>query len=311
MEVSRVAEADSVASPDIYHAMVVGSSHFMTTEFREAQRRPPGAAASRTGVVDSSEDIDAAVAEATRVGASAVKIVAEVRAPLIRGLAEAAHQAGLRVWAHAWVLHDRPIETVRAGVDGVSHACGLAWQDPDLDPSLYTQRGAGTRPRFDPALVDADGPEMRTLFEEMARRGTVFDPTLVIQSRPGLDQYGCTSKLLVALARAAHRAGVTIAAGTDFHADTADLYPSLHQEIELLVSTGVLTPLEAITAATRNGARAMGRDKTQGTIEPSKLANLVILTADPSRDIRALRTAVTVVKRGRLYARTDYLARRK
>jgi hypothetical protein len=76
-------------------------------------------------------------------------------------------------------------------------------------------------------------------------------------------------------------------------------------------SSGVLTPLEAISAATRNGARTLGLEKTLGTIEPGKAANLVILTADPSRDIRALRTVITVVKRGRLYARTDYLARRK
>jgi imidazolonepropionase-like amidohydrolase len=237
-------------------------------------------------------------------------MIAELRAPLMRGLADAAHQAGLRVWAHAAVFPERPIETVRAGVDGVSHACDLAWQDPDLDPSPHTQIDTSERPRFDPALVDADGPEMRTLFEEMARRGTVFDPTLVVQSRPIFEKYGCTSKLLVALTRAAHRARVTIAAGTDFHADAADPFPSLHQEIEFLVSSGVLTPLEAIAAATRNGARTLGLEKTLGTIEPGKAANLVILTADPSRDIRALRTVITVVKRGRLYARTDYLARR-
>lgn len=290
--------------------MIVGSSHFMTTEARATRGQPPDAAAP-PGVVDSTEDIEAAIAQAMRDGASAIKMVAEFRAPLMRGLADAAHKAGLRVWAHAFVLPERPIETVRAGVDGVSHACGLAWQDPDLDPSPHTQRNTATRPGFDPALVDADGPEMRTLFEEMARRGTVFDPTLVLQSRPGLEQFGCTSALLVALTRAAHQAGVTIAAGTDFHADPADLYPSLHQEIELLVSSGVLTPLEAISAATRNGARALGLEKTLGTIEPGKAANLVILTADPSRDIRALRTVSTVVKRGRFYARTDYLARRK
>jgi len=269
-----------------------------------------GLPALRRRAVDTTEDIEAVVAQATRVGASAIKVASELRAPLMRGVVAAAHQAGLRVWAHAMVFPDRPIETVRAGVDGVSHACDLAWQDPDLDPSRYMQIDTTVRPRFDPALVDADGPAMRTLFEEMARRGTVFDPTLVVQSRPGVEQYGCTSKLLVELTRAAHRAGVIIAAGTDFHADAADLYPSLHQEIEFLVSSGVLTPLEAITAATRNGARALGREKIQGTIEPGKLAHLVILTADPSRDIRALRSVVTVVKHGRLYARSDYLARR-
>ena len=189
-------------------------------------------------------------------------------------------------------------------------ACRTRAVSPGRIPTSIASRYTQTRPRFDPTLVDVDGPEMRTLFEEMVRRGTVFDPTLVLQSRPAVARFGCTSELLVALIRAAHRAGVSIAAGTNFHANEADLYPSLHQEIERLVSSGVLTPLEAITAATRNGARALGREKIQGTIEPGKLAHLVILTADPSRDIRALRSVVTVVKHGRLYARSDYLARR-
>jgi imidazolonepropionase-like amidohydrolase len=310
MEIRRTAEAGSIPSPDIYYAMIVGSSRFMTTDFRAIRSTPPGSTVLRWGAVDASEDIEAVVAQATRDGASAIKMVAELSAPLMRGIADAAHQAGLRAWAHARVFPERPIDTVRAGADGLSHACGLVWQDPDLDASRDTQDNPGSRRTFDPALVDADGPAMRTLFEEMARRGTVFDPTLVLQSRAAVEQFGCTSKLFVELTRAAHRAGVTIAAGTDVHADGAELYPALHQEIELLVSSGVLTPLEAITAATHNGARALGLEKTLGTIEPGKLANLVILTADPSRDIRALRTVVTVVKRGRLYARTDYLARR-
>ena len=312
-EVSRAAEAFSLSSPDLYHALVVAGSHFLSTGSRGARGQPSGAAAERRlqGAVDSAENIAAAVAHARHGGASALKMAAELRAPLMRGLVDAAHRAGLRVWAHAMVFPDRPIETVRAGVDGVSHACGLAWQDPDLDPSLYAQIDTTTRPRFDPRLVDVDGPAMRMLLEEMARRGTVFVPTLVIQSRPAVAQYGCTSELLVRLTRAAHRAGVTIAAGTDFHTGEGDLYPSLHQEIEMLVSSGVLTPLEAITAATRNGARALGREKTHGTIEPGKLANLVVLAADPSRDVGALRTVIMVVKRGRLYMRADYTARRR
>jgi imidazolonepropionase-like amidohydrolase len=285
IEASRAAERGSLPSPDMYYAFNVKDSgvNFITID------------------VDSSEDIDAVVAQATRGGASAIKMAAEIeiRAPVMRRLADAAHQAGLRVWAHARVFFGRPIDVVRAGVDGVSHTCGFAWQDPDLDPARDRRDGPGSRRTFDPALVDVDGPEMRTLFEEMVRRGTVFDPTLVLQSRPAVARFGCTSELLVALIRAAHRAGVSIAAGTDFHANEADLYPSLHQEIERLVSSGVLTPLEAITAATRNGARALGREKILG-----------ILTADPSRDIRALRSVVTVVKHGRLYARSDYLARR-
>ncbi|MSR03844.1 MAG: hydrolase, partial [Gemmatimonadetes bacterium] len=61
-----------------------------------------------------------------------------------------------------------------------------------------------------------------------------------------------------------------------------------------------LTPLEALTAATRNGARVLGLESTLGTVEAGKLADLVVLGSDPTRDIRHLRDIVQVIKGGRL-----------
>lgn len=127
IEASRAAESGSLPSPDMYYAFNVKDSgvNFITID------------------VDSSEDIDAVVAQATRGGASAIKMAAEIeiRAPVMRRLADAAHQAGLRVWAHARVFPGRPIDVVRAGVDGVSHTCGFAWQNPDLDPARDRRDG--------------------------------------------------------------------------------------------------------------------------------------------------------------------------
>ncbi len=60
----------------------------------------------------------------------------------------------------------------------------------------------------------------------------------------------------------------------------------------------MLTPIEALAAATSNAARAMGL-ASSGSIAPGKDASLVVLRADPSKDIRAIREVVTVFKRGR------------
>lgn len=137
----------------------------------------------------------------------------------------------------------------------------------------------------------------------MVRRGVVFEPTLAVHARPNDDAVGCVTPLMVALTRAAHEAGVALLAGTDFVAAAESEYPSLHQEIEILVSSGILTPLEAITAATRNPARALAIDATEGTIAAGKSVSLVVLGADPAADIKALRSVVTVFKRGREYPR--------
>ena len=73
--------------------------------------------------------------------------------------------------------------------------------------------------------------------------------------------------------------------------------------IEGLVELG-MTPSQAIVAATRNGATAARRLADLGTIEPGKIADLVVLTADPLADISNLRKVSMVFKDGRAVDRT-------
>ena len=61
-----------------------------------------------------------------------------------------------------------------------------------------------------------------------------------------------------------------------------------------------------VRAATWAGAYAFGREAETGTIAEGKLANLAFTTADPSRDVRALKTVVLTVKRGAQFWRKDY-----
>jgi imidazolonepropionase-like amidohydrolase len=95
---------------------------------------------------------------------------------------------------------------------------------------------------------------------------------------------------------AMHRAGVAIAAGTDSFDSYLPVGLALHRELEELVASG-LTPYEALQAATRVAARAMERAE-RGTIEVGKVADAVLLDADPTVDIRATRRIHAVVHRG-------------
>ena len=68
--------------------------------------------------------------------------------------------------------------------------------------------------------------------------------------------------------------------------------------IELLVEADGFTPLQAITIATLNGSIALGFDKTIGTIEVGKLADLLIVDGDPSKNISDIQKVQYVFKNG-------------
>jgi imidazolonepropionase-like amidohydrolase len=101
------------------------------------------------------------------------------------------------------------------------------------------------------------------------------------------------------LVGAMHRAGVGILAGTDVLNPYCFPGFSLHDELELLVKAG-LSPMEALQAATRNPARYLDRLKDLGTVEQGKVADLVLLGANPLEDIRGTRKITGVILGGKL-----------
>ena len=100
-----------------------------------------------------------------------------------------------------------------------------------------------------------------------------------------------------------HRSGVPILAGTDA-SDEAYVFPgfSLHEELETFVRAG-MPPMQALQAATRNAARAVGLEHTLGTIEVGKQADLVLLDANPLESIRNTQQIRAVILDGRLLDR--------
>lgn len=97
-------------------------------------------------------------------------------------------------------------------------------------------------------------------------------------------------------------AGVTLLAGTDIAGDRVPGF-SLHAELDTLSQAG-LTPLQVLQSATLNPAVVMRRTAEYGTVEPGKVADLVLLDADPSRSVEALHRISAVVLHGRLLNRS-------
>jgi imidazolonepropionase-like amidohydrolase len=104
--------------------------------------------------------------------------------------------------------------------------------------------------------------------------------------------------------RRVHAAGIPVAAGTDAGNPLTLHGPSIYLEMEALQRAGLST-MEVIVAATRNGALAMNRLDDFGTIEAGKVADLLILEADPLTDIRNMRRLSTVVRAGVAHAKRD------
>jgi imidazolonepropionase-like amidohydrolase len=297
-----------IAAPDIvYPALVAGPGFFADPRVAAASQGFAPGTAPWMQAIGPATDIPAAVARARATGASALKIYADLTGPLVTRLAAEAHRQGLAVWAHGMVFPATPAEVVAAGPDVVSHVNYLAYQAMAKRPQSYEARFP-----IDYALfARGDHPAMTALFRAMQRRGIILDATIRVYAerekqaaRKGEAPRGATA-LASRLTNQARRLGVAISAGTDGETGPADPWPALIEEIELLGRAG-LPPLEAIRAATLNGARTMRLESEMGSLARGKLANLVVLARDPLASLANLRSVVLTVKRGREYSRSDY-----
>jgi hypothetical protein len=308
-EYARASLVGELPAPDLYFAAVVAGPSFFTdprTQAISAGWKPgetPWAQA-----IDASTDIPLAIARARGTGATALKIYANLPPQLVRTLAAEARRQGLEVWAHGMVFPTPPEDVIAAGPDVISHTCYLAYQVSDRRPQSYQERF----PVDSAAFAHGDNSTLSDLFRQMRQRGIVLDPTLFVYqaverraAESGQQPY-CTLDLAARLTDQARREGVLISAGTDGETPASASHPSLFDELELLVSRAGLSPMEAIRAATQVAAIAAGQTEQMGTLEAGKLANLLVVRADPLTDISNLRQTDFTVKRGRRFDRRDY-----
>ncbi len=304
MILKRLAERtrrDDIPEPRVYFATPVRGPAWSVAA--DGRSMPPGDRPALPiwirHIVRDVSQIDALIERARDVGATGIKLYSDLPHDVLRALSERARRAGLRVWGHARVFPHRPGESVEAGVEVLSHSSQLAFEESNGPDNGDVYR-----------LVSPYSAAVTKLMQTMRTRGVALEPTLLASfstaggraidpSRPGRIPslaWACQ------VTRRAHDLGVTLVAGTDRLNARGSRCPNIHTELELLVSYGGLTPIEAITAATRTAARVLGNDEVSGTIAAGKRADLTILSADPSKDIRNTRKVAFVLKAGRLYS---------
>lgn len=252
-------------------------------------------------------DIEKVVSLAAATGASGLKIYTNLQPEVVRLLIDEAKQQGMKTWAHATIFPAGPLETVRSGVNTLSHTCLIPF---GLGPIIPSQQSEIVP--LDPDNYDFQNPLLQELLNEMKDRGVIMDATARNASLgPAAKRLRCTPELQNRILQMMHKKGIPISTGTDFFLPKGEPDPTLFSEIEYLVKGNVLSPLEAIKAATFNGARAIGIEELYGSIETGKIADLVILSDNPAENISALQSVIAIVKNGRLHYRNVYDEKKK
>jgi len=294
-ELARRAASGEIESPAIYYSALF---HGPGRSQRSQRRMEPGTAP-WSRMVTAGDDIVRLVSEARATGATGVKLYGSLDADLVAALTQEARRQGLKVWSHSAIFPARAGDAVRAGADSVIHAKGLITEGRTDVPDTFAE-GVGTwMPARDFAGTDPEAPPFPELYREMVRRGTILEPAHMADgdlARQPLPEWRAAMREWACRATgAAHRAGVTISAGTD----TALRAGALHRELARLVECG-LSPLDAIRAATLNNAAAIGIEETHGTIEVGKIADLVIVAGNPAERIGDSANVRAVIRSGRL-----------
>lgn len=296
-DLQRAVITGEIAGPRIHYVALFGGPAFFTDPrtVQSSQGYVPGTAPWMQAITDTT-DLARAVAMARGSGAVGLKLYAALDSSLATRAAVEARRQEMKVLAHATTFPGLPSDLAAAGVDILAHSPYLVWQGSPRTEDFPA------RARGDFLGVPPTGPAMERLLQLMRDRGTALNPTFFVFEGPRPDSVArARSPWMYAVTKRASELGVRIVAGTDglFNART-DSLPGLHRELELMVTAAGMSPLEAIRAATLNGAWAVNQLASLGTLEAGKLADLVLLGADPLADIRNTRSVRLVMQGGRV-----------
>jgi imidazolonepropionase-like amidohydrolase len=256
------------------------------------------------------------VRKAKQEGADFVKVHDGIPRDAYFALVDEARKSGLAVEGHV----PESITAAEASVAGqksIEHLTGVAKAAPDDKQAqalfaLFRINGTGQCPtlvmRHSYTVLDDPGlaNDPRLKYVEPSRRKSWLDMQSETKSFPPdeLPDRRETVRNETRLVGEMQRAGVEILAGTDAVSSAAYVLPgfSLHEELAMLVQAG-LTPMEALQAATRNPAGFLNALDNRGTVDAGKLADLVLLDADPLQDIANTRRINAIVINGHLIDR--------
>ena len=289
--------------------------------------------------VKTPEDGRRAVDDLKRRGADFIKLQSLIPRDAVFAIADEAKKQGITFVGH---VPDavRASEASNAGQKSFEHLIGIFEGSSPLEDEFI--KGAKSEGKF---LSTYDPKRAAALFALLAKNQTWQCPTLVWErggnlidktdfARDTRAKYAptywkevtwkrftdeimhdfntddlATRKAFVAkeleVVNAMHHAGIPFLAGTDTPPGVY-IFPgfSLHEELQRFVAAG-FTPMEALQTATLNPAKFLGLDKELGTIEKGKLADLVLLDANPLDDISNTQKISAVIVNGRFLSRVD------
>ena len=264
-------------------------------------------------------------------GYAQIKIYSSIKPELVPLIADHAHARGLRVSGHVPAFMSAR-QFVDGGADEIQHLnfIVLNFLFPEVKETRNRDRFlkvAEYASEFSP-----DKPEVRDFINFLWQHHTVLDPTIsVFESlfcgdpsaiKPGLEEmvprfppqvrramlsgaldvppdkqaaYHEAFPAMLHLLKAIYDAGVTIIPGTDALAGY-----TLHHELELYARSGI-APSEVLRMATWTPALVMGVDKDRGVIASGKLADMILVDGDPTKNIQDINKITTVIKGGKVY----------
>jgi imidazolonepropionase-like amidohydrolase/Tol biopolymer transport system component len=230
-------------------------------------------------------------------GAHFIKVYSSLPWPLLRAAAAEARRQGMPVVGHGLNLEEI-VKGVTLGYLSLEHCPMSLNEDVRLmlaeagtrcDPTLAILGGHSNLLRQDPKRLD--DPKLRAFFSESFIRAS---------RSGGIPGMAASWPDRLAELRSAHGAGVKLHAGTDSLMTGTFFGQSLHWELEHLVEAG-LKPLEVLRIATEEAAVSVGADDHLGKLTPGKLADIVLLDADPLDKIRNTQAIWRVVKGGWIF----------
>jgi imidazolonepropionase-like amidohydrolase len=268
---------------------------------------------------DTPEEAREEVREMRAAGVDAIKLIYSdqshtgqpplpvMRADVMQAIIDESHRAGLKAYVHAPTLRHAK-EVLRAGADGLVHSVADAPVDDEFI-ALMKKNHASYTTTLSLYTAFAGVVDWMQRLEALDRRHIV--PQEVYrnyESAEGARAYHArfcciTPQELGYLRRNLRRVfdeGLLVLAGTDTGVTGVLLGVSSQMELSLLVEAG-LSPVEALRTATINPATWLGREKDLGTVEVGRLADLVVLDADPLSDVRNIAAIYRVVRGGRIY----------
>ena len=232
---------------------------------------------------------------------------------IVKAVGDAAHAAGKKLAVHATELVVAKA-ALRAGADYLVHSVFDAPVDEEFIalarrkkaiycPTLFVMMGyplaLSNQWRATPAEENGADPQILTGMDDLNEIPAEKRPPLVAKLMQEAKPVA-TPAIGMENLRKLRDAGITIVMGTDA-GNIGTLHgPSILREMRLMQDSG-LTPLEVLKSATTNGAIALGKADELGMITPGRLADLVLLDADPLADTGNLGRIYRVIKDGRVY----------